>query len=175
MILPIVTYGDPILRKKCNNVKEITENIIILINDMFDTLKNTGGVGLSANQVNIPLNIFIVNYEYNDDFISKVFINPNIIEYSDDKQISKEGCLSFPSLYDDVSRSSSIKIEYQDIDFNNKVDHYSGDIARIIQHEYDHLKGVLFIDKINPLKRKIISSKLKSILKKKIHTNYLIK
>ncbi|MFA5586490.1 MAG: peptide deformylase [Saccharofermentanales bacterium] len=175
MILPIVTYGDPILRKKCHDLLEINSDISVLIDDMFDTLKNSKGVGLSANQVDKPYNIFIIDYNDNDEFFKEVFINPNIIHFSDEKDTHKEGCLSLPSLYEDVNRSNSIKIEYYDINFNKKVDDFNGDLARIIQHEYDHLNGNFFIDKINPLKRKMISSKLKMIFNKKIKVNYLIK
>jgi len=166
MVLPIVTYGSSILRKKCVDINEKTTEIEELINNMFDTVKYSDGVGLSANQVNHPLNLFVVNYQSESDNIEETFINPNIIEFSDEKDVSKEGCLSFPSLIEDIQRSLKIKIEYLDKNFNKKVVIYDDIIARIIQHEYDHIKGTLFIDKINPLKRKLISSKLTMIIKK---------
>ena len=175
MILPIVTYGDTILRKKCHDVLEMNSDISSLIDNMFDTLKNSKGVGLSANQVDKLYNIFIIDYNDNGEFFKGVFINPKITFYSNDKNIHKEGCLSLPSLYEDVNRSNIIKIEYYDNNFNKKVDDFNGDLARIIQHEYDHLNGNFFIDKINPLKRKMINSKLKMIFNKKIKVNYLIK
>lgn len=175
MILPIVTYDDSVLRRNTTNIDKKTPELDIFINDMFDTLYKSEGVGLSANQVDQSLNMFIVHFKTDDINFKDVFINPKILDYSDDISNSMEGCLSFPGLQENVSRSNKITITYFDKDFKMQLKDFEGIIARIIQHEYDHTKGILFIDKINPLIRKMINSKLKNISNKKVFTPYKIK
>lgn len=175
MILPIVTYGDSVLRKKTSKIHKLTDELNLFISDMFDTLKNANGVGLSANQVDNPIDLFIVDVKIYDNQLSEVFINSIITEYSDDKSYYNEGCLSFPDLQEEILRPNSITIEYLDKNFKHNKKQFNGLIARIIQHEYDHTKGIVFIDKSNPLKRKMIASKIKNIINKKFYTNYKIK
>ena len=175
MVLPIITYGNSILRRKSIDVHVKTDELDILINNMFETIQHADGVGLAANQVDSPLNLFIVNFKNGDDELKEVFINSKITNYSDEKSFYKEGCLSFPTLQEEVLRSDSITIDYLDKDFNHQIKEFNGLFARVIQHEYDHVNGVVFIDKINPLKRKMLSGKLKSIVNKKLFTNYKIK
>lgn len=175
MILPIVIYGDSVLRKKTIKIHKITDELNMFIDDMFDTLKSANGVGLSANQVDNPINLFIIDVKTEDFEIKEVFINPIITDYSDDKSYYNEGCLSFPQLQEEIQRSNTITIEYLDRNFNHHRKEYNGIIARIIQHEYDHTNGIVFIDKINPLKRKMIAGKVKYIINRKVHTDYKIK
>lgn len=175
MILPIITYGDSVLRKKTIKIHKMTDELNKFIDDMFETLNNADGVGLSANQVNVSIDLFIVNIKIEDDELNEVFINPTITDYSDDKSYYKEGCLSFPHLQEEVQRSNKITIEYLDRNFNHHRKEFDGLIARVIQHEYDHTKGIVFIDKINPIKRKMIAGRVKDIINRKVHTNYKIK
>lgn len=189
MILPIVTYGHSVLRKKCVDIDKFYPNLETLIKDMWETLYSTNGVGLAAPQVNIPIKLFIVDSEIiynsikekdrpllfdNDNGIIETFINAKITEYSDKTWYNDEGCLSIPQIYDDVKRPWIIKIEYFNAEFERQEKIFSGTTARIIQHEYDHTNGQLYIDHINPIKRQMISSKLQKITKKQIKTSYKI-
>lgn len=171
MILPISTYGDNVLRKTALPIKEKTEKIDNLISDMFETLLRAGGVGLAAPQIGEQLQLFII---INGDF-EEVFINAEIIEYSADKQSSQEGCLSVPDIYEYVDRSNTIKIKYLDAEFKEQIREFEGMNAIIIQHEYDHTKGVIFTDKLSPIKKKLLRSKLEKIRKNKVHTDYRVR
>jgi peptide deformylase len=175
MILPIHLYGDPILRKKGLFIKERTKEIESLIENMFSTLSITKGVGLAAHQVGIPYKIFIVDYSLENEELQEIFINPKIVEYSKEENYFEEGCLSLPGILEEIKRPISIKIKYLNGDFIETEQKFSGFIARIIQHEYDHTDGVLFIDKLHPLKKKLISNKLQQIIKRKIKVPYKYK
>ena len=176
MILPIVTYGNPVLRKPGHYIKEKTPELEELIDDMFQTLHSADGVGLTAQQVDRPLSLFVIDYnnEGNEN-LKEVFINPEITEYSTEEEYFSEACLSVPRLKEEVKRPISIKIKYRDRDFNEKEVVYDGLLARIIQHEYDHSRGVLFIDHLAPIKKRLLSSKLQQILKKKFSVPYRTK
>lgn len=177
MILPIVTYGHPTLRKPGHQIKEKSTELDELIDDMFQTLHTADGVGLTAQQVDKPLSLFVIDYnnEGNEN-LKEVFINPEIIEYSDwDEEYMIESCLSIPRLKEEVKRPKSIKIKYLDREFNEKEVVYEGLLSRIIQHEYDHSKGILFIDRLAPIKRRLLSSKLQQIMKKKFAVPYRTK
>jgi len=171
MALPIITYGNPELKKKANLITERSPDIDRLIFEMYDTIVKSNAVGLAAPQVDRLLSLFIVIY---NDF-NQVFINPEIIEYSTIKGNSYEGCLSIPDISNYVVRSKKIKIKYFDADFKYHIAEYTNDIAYIIQHEYDHLNGVLFTDLISPLSKKIINNKLEKIRKKKFNVKYRTK
>lgn len=176
MILPIVTYGNPVLRKPGHQIKERTYELDELIDNMFQTLHSADGVGLTAHQVDKPLSLFIIDYnnESNEN-LKEVFINPEITDYSLEEEYYQEACLSVPRLKEDIKRPKSIKIKYLDRDFNEKEVIYDGVIARIIQHEYDHSRGLLFIDHLSPIKKRLLSNKLLQIQKKKFAVPYRIK
>jgi peptide deformylase len=169
MIVPILKYGSPTLRKPAFEVVSEKE-VFKLSTDLFDTLKKAGGIGLAAPQVGILKRAFVIDTTplmENDGKIEKfeqLFLNPEIIWKSDETSYYTEGCLSIPDVYEDVLRPEIIRVRYQDVSFQLIEEELSGIIARIFQHEYDHLDGILFIDKINILKRKLCRSKLNRIL-----------
>lgn len=178
MILPIHLYGDSILRKKC---REITPNFFglnELINNMFDTMYQANGIGLAAPQVGLDIKLFIIDAsciakDKNFDLLKnnlkqfkKVFINPKIIKEQGYKTKFLEGCLSIPFISEEIYRNEALILDYYDEKFNKKIDFFSDIYARIIQHEYDHIHGTLFIDYLSKMKRKLIDQKLKNLLNK---------
>ena len=170
MILPIVPFGSDVLRKECINIDESYENLDSLIDNMFETMYAASGVGLAAPQINKSLRLFIIDTEPFEDEentdhvgIKKVFINPKILLKSGDIWSFNEGCLSIPDVREDVKRVSEVTLEYFDENFEKNTDSFSGLNARVILHEYDHIEGVLFIDKITPLRKRMIKGKLKNI------------
>ena len=170
MILPIVSFGNSILRCKCSPVQE-NQPIEDILKNMYETMYNAQGVGLAAPQVGLDLSIFIIDTtpfcddENNLIPLKKEFINPEIIDYSGKDESFNEGCLSIPGLREDVIRKDQIKIRYFDKNFNEHTEKYEGINSRVIQHEYDHLMGVLFTDRVSTLKKKLLKSKLNKILK----------
>jgi peptide deformylase len=194
MILPIVVYGDPVLRKVCVNIEKDHAGLEKLIADMFDTMNNASGVGLAAPQIGKAIRLFIVDThpfvdsddEEDDDEFTKeereqlekfkrIFINARMIEEVGEEWKFNEGCLSIPKIREDVSRNEEITLEYYDENFKKHTETFNGLIARVIQHEYDHIEGKLFTDKISPLRRKLISGKLTDISKGKIGADYKTK
>lgn len=193
MVLPIVVYGDPVLRKKGVDIDKNYEGLDQLIQDMFDTMHNANGVGLAAPQIGKAIRLFVIDAtpfaETDEDGESelskeeleevkdfkKVFINAQILEEKGEEWKFNEGCLSIPKLREDVLRKPKIKIEYLDENFKKHTETYEGVVARIIQHEYDHIEGILFTDKISPLKRKLIAGKLTDISKGKVNADYKIR
>ncbi|KXO01364.1 peptide deformylase [Aequorivita aquimaris] len=188
MILPIVAYGDPVLRKETEAITKDYPNLDTVIENMFETMYEARGIGLAAPQVNLPIRLFIVDatpFEDDEDlseeeqqFVStfkKVFINARIIEESGDEWAFNEGCLSIPDVREDVFRKPNIVMEYEDENFNKHKESFSGIVARIIQHEYDHIEGILFTDKLSPLKKRLIKSKLANISKGKVGIDYKMK
>jgi len=187
MILPIVPYGKSVLRQKCKEIDQQYPNIEMLIENMWATLYPADGSGLAAPQVNHAIKLFIVDSRImfekmdpedsaelfdGDEGIKETFINAKITEYSDDFWIEEEGCLSIPSLSEEVKRSWTITIEYFDRSFQKQVKTFSGITARVIQHEYDHTNGKLYIDYVNPIKRKLLTGKLNKITKGQVETKY---
>jgi peptide deformylase len=185
MILPIVAYGDPVLRKKAKEIPEDFPKLEELINNMWDTMYNAYGVGLAAPQVGIPVRMFVIDpapFAEDEELdeaekeqllnLRKLFINPRIIEEEGEEWGFNEGCLSIPEVREDVFRKPNIVIEYQDENFNTHKESYSGLAARVIQHEYDHIEGILFTDKLSSLKKRLIKSKLSNISKGKIKIEY---
>ena len=188
MILPIVAYGDPVLRKETEAITKDYSNLDTVIENMFETMYEARGIGLAAPQVNLPIRLFIVDatpFEDDEDlseeeqqFVStfkKVFINARIIEETGDEWAFNEGCLSIPDVREDVFRKPNIVMEYEDENFNKHKESFSGIVARIIQHEYDHIEGILFTDKLSPLKKRLIKSKLANISKGKVGIDYKMK
>ncbi len=179
MIYPITVFGDPILRKKAEPVTSDFQNLKGFIENMFDTMYKSDGVGLAAPQVGQAIRIFVIDSEIDDEDelpgIKKAFINPEILEKSGDEWIMNEGCLSLPEIREDVLRPETVKIKYVDEDFNQHIETYSGFTSRVIQHEYDHLEGIMFVDYLNPLRKRILKSKLSAISKGKVIPKYRIK
>lgn len=190
MILPIVVYGDPVLRKKCEDIDKDYPKLDQFIKDMYETMYDALGVGLAAPQVGKAIRLFVVDAspfaeveedegpEYTKeeleemDGFKKTFINARILEEAGEEWKFNEGCLSIPRIREDVLRKPKITIEYYDEKFKKHTETYEGVIARVIQHEYDHIEGVLFTDKISPFKRKLISGKLSDISKGKFKADY---
>lgn len=185
MILPIVAYGDPVLRKKAENIGKDYPELQKLIENMFDTMYAANGIGLAAPQIGKPVRLFIVDakpFGEDEDLtdkereelanFKKVFINAVITDEQGDEWAFNEGCLSIPDVREDVFRQPDITISYLDENFEEHTESYSGLIARVIQHEYDHIEGILFTDKLSPLKKRLIKSKLTNISKGKINVDY---
>ncbi|HWV66892.1 peptide deformylase [Chitinophaga sp.] len=171
MILPIVAYGANILRQPCEIITPATPGITALIRDMWATLEHANGAGLAAPQVNRPVRLFVVPA---DDF-KITFINPEILWYSEEVIHDTEGCLSIPGIWEDVPRAATVTLQYQDEHFTTHTASFSGDIARAIQHEYDHINGKLYLDYLSPLKKSLLKNKLKAIAKGKVKTPYPMK
>lgn len=182
MILPIIAYGDSILKKRCDDIPNDYPKLKTLIDNMYDTMYNASGIGLAAPQIGLSIRLFIVDTiqlesSENEDLVGvkKVFINPEIIEESGEKWKYEEGCLSIPGVRGDVYRQPDIKIKYQDENFEWHEESFDDINARVIQHEYDHIEGILFTDKIDPLKKKLVRNKLKKIMKGDVKVDYRMK
>ena len=185
MIIPILAYGDPILRKIGKEITKEFPKLDLLLENMFETMYSAKGIGLAAPQIGLAIRLFIIDASsFEDDeelseeereFLStfkEVFINAKIINETGDEWAFNEGCLSIPNIQEDVFRNEDIKLENYDENFIKHTKEFSGIAARIIQHEYDHIEGVLFTDKLTPLKKRLLKSKLSNISKGKIDINY---
>jgi len=185
MILPIIAFGDPVLRKVCTDISQEYPNFDALIDNMWETMYNAYGVGLAAPQIGLPVRVFLVDTApfAEDDSLSpdeqnqlkdfkRTFINAKIIEETGEEWAFNEGCLSIPNIREDVFRQPEIKVQYQDENFETHVESFNGLLARVIQHEYDHIEGVLFTDKISNFKKRLIKGKLVNISKGKINIDY---
>lgn len=184
MKFPIVAYGDPVLKKKAEEISEDYPALDKLIEDMFETMYNASGVGLAAPQIGKSIRVFIVDAEpfaEGDDGdpscvgFKRVFINPIIFEEEGEEWSFAEGCLSIPGVREDVSRKPKLKIEYYDQNWELWEEELDGFPARVVQHEYDHIEGVLFTDKINPLRRTLLAGKLQNISRGQVDVNYRMK
>ena len=178
MIYPIVVYGDPVLKKKAVDIKPGEIDIKQLSEDMFETMEAAHGIGLAAPQIGKSIRVFIVDgrpleEEGMEDFV-KVFINPKILEETGEEWAFEEGCLSIPNVREDVSRNEKVRIRYFDIDWNEHEEEFDGLKARIIQHEYDHIEGILFTDHLTPFKRRMLKGKLQNISKGKMKVDYRV-
>jgi peptide deformylase len=188
MILPIVAYGHPVLRKKAKEVEENYPNLDKLIEDMWETMYASNGVGLAAPQVNRDIRIFVMDsaqifanmdeQEREEDGypdapgIKQVFINAHIVEEAGDDWSYNEGCLSIPRIREDIYRAEEVTLDYLDANFVQHRKTFAGITARIILHEYDHIEGKLFIDYLSPLKRKLLRRKLDDITKGNVSVDY---
>ncbi len=181
MIYPIVVYGNAVLRKVAEPITPDYPQLSTLLEDMFKTLKKSDGVGLAAPQIGLPIQLFLVDLSILADdepsyaTFKKVFINPEILEFSEDTETAEEGCLSIPGVSEKVKRSLSVTIRYFDENWQEHTETYTGFPARAIQHEYDHLQGKVFIDRISPIRRQLIGSKLTAISKGKVSCRYKFK
>ena len=176
-LLPVTMFGDKILRKKVDKLEEVDMETIELITNMFDTMHNASGIGLAANQVGVNKAIFIVDLSKVEDYEDSkpiVFINPEIIKYSAEKMVFEEGCLSIPDIRADVERPESITIKYRDTDMKEQSFDANKLLSREIQHEYDHLRGILFTDLVDDDTKKKLKGPLKKIRKRKIDVSYPI-
>lgn len=185
MILPIVAYGDPVLRKVAENINADFPELHTLIANMKETMYNASGVGLAAPQIGKAIRLFVIDaspFAEDEDLseeektvlkdFNNVFINPRIINEEGEEWAFNEGCLSIPDVREDVYRKPKITIEYQDQEFTTHIETLNGLAARIFQHEYDHIEGVLFTDKLSSLKKRILKKKLENISKGKVNADY---
>jgi peptide deformylase len=186
MILPIVAYGSPILRKVAIDITKNYPDFDKFLSDMWETMYNSNGVGLAAPQINKSVRLFLVDtvqivenadQEDEDDYkdekpIKQVFINAEVLAENGEEWAYNEGCLSIPKVRADVMRSAEVTVKFLDENFEEHVQTFDGMTARVILHEYDHLEGKLFIDRVKPLKRKMLSRKLDDIIKGKMSVSY---
>ena len=177
MIYPIVVYGDPVLKKKAADIEKGTD-LTQLVEDMFETMKGAHGIGLAAPQIGKSIRLFVVDgrpieREKTNNFV-KVFVNPEIVEEFGEEWAFEEGCLSIPNIREEVERPESLKIKYYDENWEYHEEEYDGMKARIIQHEYDHIEGVLFTDYLTPLKKRMLKGKLTNITKGKMKVEYRV-
>ncbi|MDA1182348.1 MAG: peptide deformylase [Bacteroidetes bacterium] len=180
MILPIYAYGMAVLRRKADPITPSYEGLQELVKNMFDTMYDSNGIGLAAPQIGLSIRLFIVDgCKIDEDNTTKnlkqVFINAKMIQEFDAAWEYEEGCLSIPFVRADVKRSSTITLQYVDENFIEKTETFGGIAARIIQHEYDHIEGILFIDRISPLKRTMLKKKLQTISKGLVQAAYKMK
>ena len=188
MILPIVAYGTPVLKKKALAIPDDYEGLSTLIENMWETMYSASGVGLAAPQVGLGLRLFVIDASpfAEDEELSKeeqtvladmkkVFINAQIEEEVGDEWAFTEGCLSIPDVREDVKRKEQLTISYTDETGKKQIETFSGLAARVIQHEYDHIEGVLFTDKLSPLKKRMLKGKLTNISKGKVNADYKMK
>ena len=188
MILPIVAYGAPVLKKKAVDIPADYEGFEVLLENMWETMYAASGVGLAAPQVGLGLRLFVVDaspFAEDEDLppeeqaqlkdFKKAFINPVIEEESGEEWAFNEGCLSIPDVREDVKRKEALTISYQNEAGERLTESYSGIAARVIQHEYDHIEGILFTDKLSPLKKRLIKGKLNNISKGKVRVDYKMK
>lgn len=185
MILPIVAYGDPVLRKKAEPLGKDYPGMEELITNMWETMYHASGVGLAAPQIGLAVRLFIVDtspFGEDDELdarerealrdFKRVFINAQMVEETGDPWLFNEGCLSIPEIREDVSRREQITISYLDENFEPRKEHFDGILARVIQHEYDHIEGILFTDKLSSLKKRLLKGRLANISKGKITVDY---
>jgi peptide deformylase len=178
MIYPVVVYGHPVLRRKSRDIKKDEEGLKTFIEDMWETMYVSDGIGLAAPQVGKSVRLFVIDAQSlaDDDpslkGFKKTFINPQIVEKKGDITPFNEGCLSIPNIREDVERESGIRIQYYDEEFNHYDEEYDGVVARIIQHEYDHLEGILFTDLVPSLRKRLLKNKLNAISKGKFDASY---
>ena len=187
MVLPIIGYGAIVLKTKAKEIPANYSELNKLISDMYETMYDASGVGLAAPQIGKSIRLFVIDtspfdtddFEQNSGFevksVKKTFINPVMIDETGENASFEEGCLSIPNIREHINRKSDITIKYQDENFTHHQETFSGILARVIQHEYDHLEGTLFTDKISPFKKKLIKGKLNNIMIGKVSVDYKMK
>lgn len=181
MILPIYVYGQPVLRKVADDISPDYPNLNELIENMFETMDKADGVGLAAPQIGLPIRVVVINLdplseehpEYKD--FRKAYINAHILEFAGEDVSIEEGCLSLPGIHENVKRKNRIHVKYLDSSYNEHNEWIEGYLARVMQHEFDHLDGKMFIDHISPLRKQMIKGKLNAMLKGKAHCSYKVK
>ena len=182
MILPIYTYGQPVLRQEAEEIGEDYPDLADLIQNMYDTLERSEGIGLAAPQVGLPIRLVVINLDVLGEDMPqykgyiRTFINPYIEEYDESQtEVMEEGCLSLPGIHESVRRPTRIRVSYQDEQFQLHDEWVDGYLARVMQHEFDHLDGTVFTDHIKGLRRQLTQAKLKNIVKGNFSCNYKVK
>ncbi len=182
MILPIYIYGQPVLRKESLDIEKDYPNLKELISNMFETMEESNGVGLAAPQIGLNIRVVVIDLDVlSEDFpeykgFKKGFINPHILEYDESKTESlDEGCLSLPGIQEKVVRPTKIHVQYLDEELNEHDEWVDGYLARVMQHEFDHLDAKMFIDRISPLRKQLIKSKLKALMQGRYRCSYRTK
>ena len=182
MILPIYIYGQPVLRKESADIEKDYPNLKELLANMFETMEEANGVGLAAPQIGLNIRVVVIDLDVlSEDFpeykgFKKGFINPHIIEYDETNTESlEEGCLSLPGIQEKVTRPTRIHVQYLDEDLNEHDEWVEGYLARVMQHEFDHLDAKMFIDRISPLRKQLIKGKLKALLQGRYRCSYRTK
>lgn len=181
MILPIYVYGQPVLRKEAEDINPDYPNLKELIENMFETMDNAEGVGLAAPQVGLPIRVVVVNLDVLSEDLPeykgfrKAYINPHILEVGGEMVSMDEGCLSLPGIHESVKRGDKIRVKYLDENLEEHDEVVEGYLARVLQHEFDHLDGKMFIDHLSPLRKQMIKGKLNALLKGKAHCTYKVK
>ncbi len=178
MILPVVAYGHPVLKKVAEEIEPDYPGLQQLIADMFETMYHTEGVGLAAPQINKSIRLFVIdaepfveNYPEAKGF-KKVFINPEIVEVSEETWTFREGCLSLPDMNEDVVRPSKITVNYLDENFEEHEEEFDGICARVVQHEFDHLEGKVYVDRVAPMRKMMLKNKLRNISEGNVYVDY---
>lgn len=182
MILPIYTYGQPVLRKVAQDIDANYPNLKELIQNMYETLEHSEGIGLAAPQIGLDIRLVVINLDVISDELPeykgyiKTFINPYILDYDDtNTELMEEGCLSLPGIHESVRRPTRIHVKYQDENFEEHEEWVEGYLARVMQHEFDHLEGTMFIDRLSMLRKQMIKGKLNALLKGNFRCSYKIK
>ena len=181
MILPIYVYGQPVLRKVAEDITPEYPNLKELIANMFETMVHADGVGLAAPQIGLPIRVVTITLDpLSEDYpefkdFNKAYINPHILEVSGEEISMEEGCLSLPGIHESVKRGNRIHVTYMDEDMVEHDEVVEGYLARVMQHEFDHLDGKMFIDHISPLRKQMIKGKLNAMLKGKARCSYKVK
>lgn len=181
MILPIYLYGHPILRKETTDISPEYPHLKELIQNMFETMYQADGIGLAAPQIGLTDRILVVDLSSYEEYdascanFKKAFINARIIEKTGEMELMEEGCLSIPHIHEKVSRNYQIRIQYLDEDFQPHDEVFDGHIARVLQHEYDHLDGVMFVDHLSGIRKQMIRAKLNKIIAGQVNCSYKVK
>lgn len=181
MILPIYVYGQPVLRKVAEDIAPDYPNLKELIENMFETMDNAEGVGLAAPQIGLPIRVVVVNLDVLSEDLPeykgfrKTYINAHILEVAGEAVSMDEGCLSLPGIHEAVKRGDKIRVKYLDENLEEHEEVVEGYLARVMQHEFDHLEGKMFIDHLSPLRKQMIKGKLNALLKGKAHCTYKVK
>lgn len=182
MILPIYTYGSPVLREKAQDISKDYPNLNELLDNMFETMYNSQGVGLAAPQIGLPIRVVVITLDcLSEDYpeykgFNEAYINPHILEFDKTAEVSMdEGCLSLPGISEPVRRPTRIKVKYYDREWNEHEEWVEGYLARVMQHEFDHLEGVVFTDRLAPLRKQLIRKKMSNLLAGKFTCGYKTK
>lgn len=175
MIYPILSYGNPVLKQEAEDIDQDYEGLQTLIDDMFETMYASEGVGLAAPQIGKGIRLFVidpVNIDENLANLKRVFINPEVVRLNGDEWDYEEGCLSLPHIREKICRPDQVLINYLDRNFQEQEELFSGIAGRIVQHEYDHIEGILFTDHLSPLKRRMLKKRLEAISKGDVDVSY---
>lgn len=181
MLLPVYLYGQPVLRKMSQDIDSDYPKLKELIKNMYETMYNADGIGLAAPQIGLDIRVLVIDLDVMSDAYpeykgyKKTMINAHIVEVAGEEASSEEGCLSLPGIHESVTRKGKITVSFVDENFEECTEVFEGYVARVVQHEYDHLDGKLFIDHISPIRKQLIKSKLNNIIKGKVHCDYRVK